>query len=72
MTYVRPGDIAAGDTVAPGGMFAARGVVTDITDSSSGVARQYGALVLWVDYLNGRGSRPVTLFPHHDIWRDES
>jgi len=70
--YVKPHEISQGDTVAPGGMFASRGVVTDVTEPSHGVAAAYGALVVWVDYRNGHAPRPVTLFPEREIWHDDN
>jgi len=67
--YVSPDEIAVGDTVAPGGMFAARGLVTDITEARHPLAGAAGAVVLWVDYLQGGRIHPITRFPWHTIYR---
>jgi hypothetical protein len=71
MPYVTPADVNVGDVIAPGGMFAARGIVVEIREPSHALAAYHGAIVVDVDYGNGHRPRPVTLWPDLPVWRDE-
>lgn len=72
MPYIDAYEIVTGDIIAPGGMYAARGYVTDVTAPTHPLTESAGAVVVWVDYLNGHAVRPVTLFPERTVWRDNA
>lgn len=67
--YITPDQVRIGDTVSTVGAFSSRAVVTDIATPSHPLAEQHGARVLWLDYLNGRGSHPFTAWPNGTLYR---